>query len=186
MCFGRFKIQLTPLTKWPAIWIVNFSAISSVMQWISKRQNAAFQYHTQCHCNCLLQKHTLQSAGVTACVEWGCGPSHAHPIFLGAMGCYFVLGACKIVMLPSREILAWGEMQIMPTETVVEQKAVVYPCGWVISVVFSSLDNQVAKRNVLHWGCLWRTRCMICPGTNWVCLNTAARTQRELGENFRD
>lgn len=74
---------------------MNFSAISSTMQRISKRQNATFQYHTQCHCNCLLQKHTLRSAGVTACVERGPGPSHAHPIFLGAMGCYFCVGSMK-------------------------------------------------------------------------------------------
>lgn len=86
MCFGRFKIQLTPLTKWPAIWILNSSAISSAMQRISKRQNANFQYHTKCHtlCNLLVLLHVR-----------GAGPSHAHPIFLGEWDAIFCVGSMQ-------------------------------------------------------------------------------------------
>lgn len=34
----------------------------------------------------------LQSASFIACVGQGSGPTHAHPIFPGAMGCWFCVG----------------------------------------------------------------------------------------------
>jgi len=41
-------------------------------------------------------------------------------------------------------------MHTIQTELVVEQRALTCPCGWVTSVFFSFLDNQMAKRNVLY------------------------------------
>lgn len=185
MCFGRFKIQLTPLTKWPAIWILNSSAISSAMQRISKRQNATFQYHTKCHL-CLPAAETHSATCWCYCMLEVL-VSHMHiPSFWENGMLFFVLGACKIIMLPSRELLAWGEMHIMQTEIVAGQRALIYPCGWVLSVVYPSLHNQVAKRNVLYWGCLWATRHMICPGTNWSQPQLCSTNCRELGENIMD
>lgn len=88
---------------------------------------------------------------------------------------FFVLGACTFIMLPSWELLAWGEMQ---TEAVVGQRAVAHPCGWVVSVVFSSLDNQVAKKM-----CCTKTACgeqdaWSVLAVDGVCLNTAAQTRK--------
>lgn len=154
MWTGRFKMLLTPLTKWSAIWIVNVSSVSSVLLKISKRQNAAFQSHIQSHCNCLLQKCALQSAAdcwlYSMCGTKFCSLTLTfHLSRSGGMGFFFILGECKIVLLPSWKLLEWREMHIKHRETLTEQRVVSQPYRWIITVFFSFPDNQVARGKVL-------------------------------------
>lgn len=92
---GGFKMLLTPLTKWIAVWIAELWAFHPSAQYYWKFPKGKMQpsspissVMTIAYCRNVLC-NLLHIVGCIACVGQSSVPSHAHPIFPGIMGWVF-------------------------------------------------------------------------------------------------
>lgn len=119
------------------------------------------------------------------CMWRGAGPSHAHPIFLGEWDAVFCVGSMQnyYAAISRAPCMRGNAYHADRDRGRAEGPGLPLWLGFKCSLPFSRQSS--GQKNVLYWGCLWGTRCMICPGTNLSCLNSAAQTTENWVKTLR-